>query len=284
MGKRTNKGIVIAIVAALVVIAVMIAAITYIIGRERDGQIQAADGGQQTPEAGSTQIDPAIFEQIENSTPEEEAVATRPAAWYGLYESSGSPEHETGLGSAKAECADVYAWIEIQGSGIDYPIAYCEDAEDPFYFTHDIHGNPDDKGMIITDSMNSDDFSDPLTLIYGHNPEDGTMFAGLHRFRDSDFFEENQYINIYLADAELKYRIYACFTGSADNMLVAYDFNDPAQFKAFFDGLEEVRDLSANFREEARPALGDHVIALVTHCDDEDKRLFVYGVLDEVRF
>jgi hypothetical protein len=110
------------------------------------------------------------------------------------------------------------------------------------------------------------------------------MFAGLHRFRDSDFFEENQYICIYLSDAELKYRIYACYTGSADNMLMAYDFNDPAQFNEFFDRMEDVRDLSANFREKVRPAFGDHVIGLVTHCDDEDKRLFVYGVLDEVRY
>ena len=284
MGKGTNKGIVIAIVAALIVIAVMVAAITYIIREERYGQTQAADGVQQSPEAGTGEIDPAIFEQIENNTPEEETVATRPSGWYGLYESSGEPEHETGLESASAECDDVYAWIEIPGGGIDYPIAYCENAEEPFYFTHDIHGNPDDKGMIITDSMNSDDFSDPLTLIYGHNPEDGTMFAGLHRFRDSDFFEENQCINIYLSDAELKYRIYACFTGSADNMLLAYDFNDPAQFGEFFEGLEDIRDLSANFREEARPSFGDHVIGLVTHCDDENKRLFVYGVLDEVRY
>ena len=284
MGKGTNKGIVIAIVAALIVIAVMVAAIAYIIREERYGQTQAADGVQQSPEAGTGEIDPAIFEQIENNTPEEEIVATKPSGWYGLYESSGEPEHETGLESASAECDDVYAWIEIPGGGIDYPIAYCEDAEEPFYFTHDIHGNPDDKGMIITDSMNSDDFSDPLTLIYGLNPEDGTMFAGLHRFRDSDFFEENQYINIYLSDAELVYRIYACYIGSADNMLVAYDFNDPLQFNEFFDSTRDIRDLSANFREEVRPQVGDHVIALVTHCDDEDKRLFVYGVLDEVRY
>lgn len=284
MGKRTNKGIVIAIITAFVVISVMVVAITYLIREEKVGKIPSADGELPATEAVTAEIDPAIFERIENNTPEEEIAVARPAAWYGLYETSGKPEHKTGLESSSAECPDVYAWIEIPGGGIDYPIAYCKDAEEPFYFSHDIHGNSSEKGMIITDSMNSDDFSDPLTLIYGHNPEDGTMFANLHMFRDSDFFEENQYINIYLPDAELKYRIYACYIGSADNMLVAYDFNDPAQFKTFFDGIEDIRDLSANFREEARPALGDHVIALVTHCDDESKRLFVYGVLDEVRY
>ncbi len=52
----------------------------------------------------------------------------------------------------------------------------------------------------------------------------------------------------------------------------------------FFDSIEDIRDLSMNIRQEAKPQLGDHVIMLVTHCGDEDKRLFVCAVLDEVRY
>ncbi len=284
LGKRTDKRIVLAIIAAIAVIAALIAAIMYLEKQEGSGQAPAADPGGGITEGESAQIDPAVFDRIEDDLPDKSAVTARPDAWYGLYESSGGIEHETGLEGAIAVCPDVYAWIEVPGCGIDYPIAYCEDAVEPFYYTHDIHGDPSDNGMIITDSMNEDDFSDPLTLVYGHNAEDGTMFAGLAGFRDSDFFEENQYINIYLHDAELKYRIYACFIGPADNMLVAYDFTDPAQFNAFFDPMEDIRDLSANFRQTEKPSVGDHVIGLVTHCDDEDKRLFVYAVLDEVRY
>ena len=173
---------------------------------------------------------------------------------------------------------------EIPGTDIDYPIVYCEDAVDPFYFTHDIDGRPSDKGMIITDSQNGKDFSDPLTLIYGHCPDDGTMFAPLHSFRDADFFATHENFSIRLDDAELVYRIYACFIGSNENIMLANDFRDPMSFIGFFDSISDIRDLSMNIREEAKPSFDDHVIALVTHCDDENKRLFVYAVLEEVRY
>jgi sortase B len=155
---------------------------------------------------------------------------------------------------------------------------------DPFYLTHDINGNESDKGMIFTDSQNANDLSDPLTMIYGKNPDDGTMFAGLHAFRDADFFAANDSVDIYTGDAQLVYKIYACFIGSAENVFLTYDFHDPEDFNRFFDSMDEIRDLSMNIRQEVKPSAGDHVIGLVTHCSDESKRLFVYAVLDEVRY
>ncbi len=214
----------------------------------------------------------------------EESNAVRPEEWYGMYESSGPVEKKIDLASYKSECPDVYAWIEVPGTDIDYPIAYCDDATEPFWFSHDIHGNPDDKGMIITDSLNGKDFSDPMTLIYGKNPDDDTMFAQLHALRDAEFFEEHDHVNIYMDDAQLEYRIYACYIGSADHIFASTDFRDPVAFGEFFDSIGDARDLSMRLRPEAKPSLDDHVLALITHCDDEEKRLFVVAVLSEVRY
>ena len=208
----------------------------------------------------------------------------RPEEWYGSFESSGPVDGSVPVASYRAKCPDIYAWIEIPGTDIDDPVAYCEDSENPYWFTHDMDGNPSEKGMIITDSLNGKDFSDPVTLIYGHNPKDGTLFAQLHAFRDADFFEKHDRINIYLDDAELVYRVYACYTGSSDHILYKYDFGDPDSFAKYFDSIEDIRDLSLNIRQDAKPAFNDHVITLVTHCDDDSKRLFVQAVLDEVRY
>ena len=147
-----------------------------------------------------------------------------------------------------------------------------------------MEGKPSDKGMVITDSMNGKDFSDPVTLIYGHNPDDGTVFAQLHEFKDADFFDKHDTINIYTGDAELVYRIYACYTGSSDHIFVGYDFNDPKGFEGYFDSIQDIRDLSLNIRQDAKPMFNDHVITLVTHCDDDSKRLFVHAVLEKVRY
>jgi sortase B len=229
-----------------------------------------------TPDATDTKeiIDSVAAEETRN----------RPKEWYGSLTGNREPDRVINLKEYTDRNTDVYAWIEIPGTDIDYPIAYCDDAVDPFWFTHDIDGNPSESGMIITDSMNAVDLSDPETLIYGQSPDDGTMFAQLSRFKDDDFFGKHDTVNIYINDAELVYRIYACYTGSNEHILINHDFTDPIQFMRFFDSIEEVRDLSKNIRQEAKPMIGDHAIALVTHCGDDSKRLFVHAKLTEVRY
>jgi len=269
----TKKLITVATVIVLVAIAGAIAAVVYKYNT-RSVSEDTAEDILSAPEA----ID---FDFEKNA---KEDAAKRPDEWYGAYESAGPIDKVADIEIFRQKCPDVYAVIQIPGTDIDYPIAYCEDAVDPFWFTHDIDGNPDEKGMIITDSLNRNDFSDPMTLIYGQAPDDGTMFADLAAFRNADFFEDHDRINIYLEDSQLVYRVFACYIGSNEHILVENDFNDPSEFNAFFDSIDEVRDLSMNIRQDAKPAFTDHVIALVTHCDDDSKRLFVLAVLDEIRY
>ena len=285
--QKSSKGIITAIViiVMLLVIMALTAFIAYILGNSK-----AADSAQNAAAVETAGEDATLQDAREADT---EALiesvanddeANRPEEWYGSFGENKKPDRSIDLEAFKAKCPDVYAWIEIPGTDIDYPIAYCEDASDPFWFTHDIDQNESDAGMIITDSMNAKDFSDPETLIYGQSPDDGTMFSQLALFRDADFFDEHEHIMIYMPDAQLVYRIYACYTGSSDHILVYNDFNDPIQFMKFFDSIADVRDLSMNIREDAKPSLGDHAIALVTHCGDETKRLFVHAVLEDVRY
>ncbi len=279
--QKSSKGIIAVIVAAVAVIIALVAAIVFFLVSSEKGA--AEDNTLMTQTDVTDEADAALIQTIEEAGAAEEEDA-RPEGWYGSFASSGIPDRKTDLGTYTDRCPDVYALIDIPGTDIDEPIAYCEDATDPFYFTHDIDGNPSEKGMIITDSMNAGDFSDPLTLVYGQDPDDGTLFSQLHRFRDTDFFNDHDKIDIYLDDAELVYEIYACYIGSSDHILLGNDFKDPIGFMSFFDSVGEIRDLSMNIRESAKPVLGDHVIALVTHCGDESKRLFVFATLEEVKY
>lgn len=269
------------IVLAIALIAALSAGIIYILKHSAPEPVQVSGDlmPSQTDESvPAVSMDALTMDEIIEQT------SVKPSEWYGMYESNGPMERTIDFATYKDKCPDIYAWIEIPGTAIDYPIAYCEDAQDPFWFTHDIDGNESDKGMIITDSLNAKDFSDPETLIYGNNPKDGTMFSELSRFHNRDFFDAHERINIYMEDAELTYRVYACYVGSADHIFASYDFGDPADHTKYFDSISEIRDLAMNIREDARPSYNDHAIALITHCDDENKRLFVHAVLEEIRF
>ena len=181
--------------------------------------------------------------------------------------------------SLKDRCPDVYAYIRIPGTNIDYPIAYC-DAVEPFYWDHDIDGNESENGMIITDSLNSMDFSDPMTLIYGKNPDDGTMFSELHNFRNKDFFDSHDTVYIYLDGERYEYKIFATYLHPNKQILQQYRFDDPMSFTEFFNSIEDIRDLSKQIREEYMPDYEDYVITLVTHCDNPDERLFVQAMYE----
>ncbi len=280
-----KKAFITSMVISGIVIAALVIVIVYLLKKGQysehivSGDIETTATDEALPDIEPSNIDDKDLDSIID-----EGVTLHPDKWYGVYESSGPVEKAIDFDSYRSECPDIYAWIEVPGTDIDYPVAYCDDAENPFWFTHDMYGNPDEAGMIITDSLNGKDMSDPMTLIYGQNPDDDTMFAQLHALRDAEFFEDHDHVNIYMDDAQLVYRIYACYIDSADHIFADRDFRDPVAFGEYFESIGSVRDLSMNIRQEAKPSFNDHVIALITHCDDESKRLFVLAVLDEVRY
>lgn len=61
---------------------------------------------------------------------------------------------------------DIYAWIRIPNTKIDYPIAQRA-GDDGFYLKHDMYQQPRIAGCIYTEDCNSKDFTDPNTVIMG---------------------------------------------------------------------------------------------------------------------
>ena len=81
---------------------------------------------------------------------------------------------------------NVVGWIYVPDTGISYPIVQGRDNER--YLWHTFQGIRNNSGAIFMDYLNAPDFSDPLTLIYGHNMQSGSMFAPLHDWQGEHFF------------------------------------------------------------------------------------------------
>ncbi len=112
---------------------------------------------------------------------------------------------------------EVYAWVYIPGTSIDYAVAQSgRNKQEDFYLHHNIYGYWDYAGMIYSRKENSRNFQDPLTVLYGHNMINGSMFAGISKFENKDFIKENNKIYIYTPDAVRVYKIKAC--GYTDTM------------------------------------------------------------------
>ena len=175
---------------------------------------------------------------------------------------------------------DIYAWIVIPGTVIDYPVLQHPEEMD-YYLQHNLDGSKGRPGCIYTQRMNSKDWSDRNTVLYGHNMQIGTMFAGLHEFEDAGFFEENQYIHIYSEDGRiLVYEIFAAYEFSDAHILMTYDFYTDEGFQQYLDTVRESAEDNGNFRQESDPDIEDKIITLSTCVrGNSSQRYLVQGVL-----
>lgn len=176
---------------------------------------------------------------------------------------------------------DVYAWITVPGTDIDYPI--LQHASDTnYYLMHNIDGSYGYPGCIYTENMNSKDFTDNNTVIYGHNMKNGSMFAQLHKFEDPDFFKENREVLIYLPDEVLHYTIFAAHIYDDRHLLYSFDFTDPEVYQKYLDSIFNTRDMSANIDKDITVTTDDQIITLVTCIGSKpNNRLLVQAVLTD---
>lgn len=176
---------------------------------------------------------------------------------------------------------DVYAWITIPGTEIDYPILQHA-TDNTYYLNYNIDGSYGYPGCIYTENMNSKDFQDNNTVIYGHNMKNGTMFAELHKYEDSSFFEENQKIYIYTPDEEFSYTIFAAYIYDDRHLLYSFDFSQKEIYEAYLDEIMNMRSMNALIRDDLEVTAEDKIITLVTCISNQpEKRLLVQGVLDK---
>ncbi len=176
---------------------------------------------------------------------------------------------------------DIYAWITIPETRVDYPIVQSYSEDDDFYLNHNIDKKYDINGSIYTEKHNKTDFSDPVTVIYGHNMLDGSMFQTLHSFRDKNFFEENKYIYIYLPDRILTYTIVSAYKWDNRHILNSFDFSDSEVFTEYLETIENPNSLEVN-RRDFDLSTSDKILTLSTCIGNEkDYRYLVQGVLTD---
>jgi len=158
---------------------------------------------------------------------------------------------------------DLYAWIRIPDTNIDYPIAQRE-GDNSYYLTHDMYGEYRFAGCIYTEDGNSRDFSDPNTVIYGHNMKNTTMFQNLHLFADSDFFDKHPLVYIYTPEHVRAYEIFAAYTYDDRHILNSFDFTDREVYEEYLDEILHVRAMDANIREDVSVTADDCILTLST--------------------
>jgi sortase B len=148
------------------------------------------------------------------------------------------------------ENEDIYAWIYVPGTKIDYPIMQSA-TDDSYYLDYNMLGSKGYPGCIYTEQQTSKDFNDFDTVIYGHNMNDDTMFATLHNYEDKSFFLNCPYIYIYTDNKVLVYYIFAAYIGDDAHILNTNDFTTGEGRQKYINEILAYGEESALIRDDA---------------------------------
>ena len=174
------------------------------------------------------------------------------------------PEKSIDFEALKSEENEhIYAWITIPGTVIDYPIV--QHPEDPdYYLNYNLDGTKGYPGGIYTQFYNSKDWEDANTVIYGHNMKNGSMFAGLHQYEDSEFFEEHPYVYIYSEEKIRVYEVFAAYEYADINLVTFFGLPGVMTYEEYLASIYSIDGMHNNFNTDIEVTTEDKIVTLAT--------------------
>lgn len=159
---------------------------------------------------------------------------------------------------------DIYAWIRIPGTPIDYPILNRK-GDNEYYLKRNYYRYADTRGSIFTEDYNNRDFNDPVTLIYGHNMSSGSMFGSIQKtYTKKSFMQSHKELQIILPDKTYTYEIFAAVPYSNIHLMYYYDFTNTYVFTEVMNDILSVRAMNAVVDKTVKVTPDDHIVILST--------------------
>ncbi len=90
---------------------------------------------------------------------------------------------------------DVFGWITVAGTHIDYPLVKADD--NTTYINTDVKGEFSLSGSIFLDCRNEKNFKDINNIIYGHHMNQQAMFGEIELFENAKYFESHKCGELY---------------------------------------------------------------------------------------
>lgn len=178
--------------------------------------------------------------------------------------------------SLRAVNPEIMAWLTIDGTNIDYPVARHSDND--YYLHHLFNGEWNSSGCLFMDCSNQADVSDQHTIIYGHHMDNGSMFQNLMYYKDQSFYDEHPTAQLFTPDGAYTVEFFTGYVTGVDGDAWQLDFALSEEFPEWLGNAKE----KSLFESAATPTAGDRIVTLST-CSYEfyNARFVVHGTIKE---
>jgi len=169
---------------------------------------------------------------------------------------------------------DAVAWLHSPGTVIDYPVMRAKDYNQ--YLRHLPDGTYNSNGSLFIDFNCAPDFSDSLTVIYGHNMRSGQMFGSLAGYKEQAYYQAHPYLTLYTEKKETRRidLLYGCVIDAKEWQERAFSY------QVNLDALLDYAAYNTTFTSGMEYTPGDQIVALSTCSYEFDgARYVVVGAL-----
>jgi len=165
---------------------------------------------------------------------------------------------------------DIIGFLFVDGTDITNVILQ---GNDNYHYLHrDMFGNHNVNGSVYMDFRNNPSFTDPNTILYGHNMNNGTMFHNVRYYMRPEFFAAHPLIKVFTDDQLFIYEIFSTFSTRVDNAYrMDFDYIQ-VQFEAGddFDQLVE-QMLQRRVFDTGITATGDDRLLVLSTCTNVNR-------------
>ena len=169
--------------------------------------------------------------------------------------------------------SDVAGWLYIPGTVINYPVV--QGADNDYYLKHLFNGKYNSSGCIFLDCGAEGDFTSMNSVLHGHHMKNGSMFAGICKYKEQSYFDEHPTAMLLTPEGNYLVKFFAGYVCKTTNDAWNSSFAEE-DHQTWLD--ERVRQ--SCFDSDVIPTTEDRVLTLST-CSYEfkDARFVLHGIL-----
>lgn len=194
---------------------------------------------------------------------------------------------DVNIAELKQKNPDTRGWIYFENEEISYPVVQA--ADDDKYLNTSFDGQQLRAGSIFLEALNSGDFSDKNSIIYGHNMRDQSMFGRLQKYKYEDnYYNDHLYFQVLTADKIYRYKVFAYNDVSDTSDVYTLSFASDNEYVKYISMVKQLSQQQIDVPDVSEPNATDNekiiqnykkLVTLSTCTDRDDMRFVVLGTL-----
>lgn len=182
------------------------------------------------------------------------------------------PKYVVDFEALKQQNSDTVAYLKVENTNVDYVVVKGNDND--YYLNHNFKKEYNVAGWIFADYKNKFDGTDKNIVIYGHNMQDGSMFASLKEILTENWQNnEKKQITLVTEKETITYEIISSYSIEAEDYYIKTLFDNNMEFSEFLTTISK----RSYYEYNANLNTSDKILTLSTCTGNGKGRIVIHA-------